>query len=533
MNKHPETSKTKAWITAILCLGPLMCFSLIANNAVAVTVKIQNGLLKGEEHSGVEIFRGIPYAAPPLGNLRWRAPQPFSPWEGVREAREFGAVCRQALRPHRPLRSKQSENCLTLNIWSPKERIKQLPVMVWIHGGAFRFGSGAQTFYDGKKLAKQGVILVTFNYRLGRFGFFAHPAITKERQAEYPQELLGNYGLMDQLSLLRWVKRNIAAFGGDPGNVTIFGESAGAVSVNYLMTSPLSKGLFHRAISQSGGGFQLAQYLYKSQGKKPSLQLQGELWANKSGIANITGDTLRSLPASLVLSDSRNIRLGFGPVIDGRMIVDNIGKQFAKSRIQPVPYMAGANNYEASLAQTTKMTPEKILSTFGDNLKKVRALYGKEGIAGPTDLARELYGDSLFVAPAHFMAKHVARAGQKSWLYHFAYVATIRRNKVPGAKHASEIPFVFGTINKIRAANLWMSASDRSMSQHLMSYWTTFAKNGAPNSEGQLPWHSFSSERQETMLFANEGIKPVVGLHKDRLEFHQHAYEMKVGLIKN
>lgn len=512
--------------------GLLVVCCTFCPDVLAVMVETQSGVVQGESDDGVSVFRGIPYAAPPTGSLRWRAPQPPEPWQGVKDAREFGLACLQPSRPGRRLKLEQSEDCLTLNIWAPEEADKPLPVMVWIHGGAFRLGAGSIPFYDGTALARKKVILVTFNYRLGRFGFFSHPQLTRERNENYPQELLANYGLMDQLLVLQWVKNNIAAFGGDADNVTIFGESAGGVSVNTLMASPLTKGLFHRAISESGGGFGRAQLIDRPRDNKPALVRQGELWATTTGIKPITPEALRALPASVVLGEDKLRHLGFGPVIDGQLVVDDIGVRFAQGKIQPVPYLVGANNYEASLMKATKMSAQQVFKTLGNDFKRAKSIYAKTSITEPEPLAQQIYGDALFVAPARYMADGAAGMGLPVWSYHFSYVPEKIRGKKPGASHGSEIPFVFGSLDNMPASRWWLSAGDKLLSQQMMDYWVHFAVNGNPNCNSCRLWPQYSEDKPNTLMFNNEGVDVVLNLYRERLDFHQYRYESAVKTSK-
>ncbi len=510
---------TKALFILILCIVSLATFA-------SSTVKINAGLLKGEQVEGGVVFRGIPYAAPPVGELRWRAPQAFPSWEGVRDATVFGAACKQQKRPSKSLKLAQSEDCLTLNIWQPMNTKKALPVMVWIHGGAFRFGAGSLPFYDGVNFAKQGVILLTFNYRLGRFGFFAHDSLSQEQQSAYPDELLANYGLMDQLHVLQWVQDNIAAFGGDPNNVTIFGESAGGVSVNYLMTSPLAKGLFNKAISQSGGGFNKVETLNVKGKYKQIAYKSANAWLDKLKLKKTDAKTLRSLSADKLLLKVGGLELGFGPIIDGTLIRHNISEGFLKGNLNADAYMVGANDYEASLMKATKMSAGQVFKTLGASAKPAKKIYAKEGISDREVLAQQLYGDALFVAPARYMAAQASKY-IPVWNYHFAYVPEIQRKKKPGAGHGMEIPFVFGVLDKLPMARFWLKETDLAVSQNIMAYWLNFAKSGKPDNslKTTVKWPQFKRDEQNTLLFSNNGPMVLQDMHKTRLDFHQKAYE--------
>src|SRR5499426_666533 len=282
----------------LLAVGLVFAFSGLALTAND-TVRVDGGLISGSVVDGVRSYKGIPFAAPPVGELRWKAPQPVAGWEGVREVNDFGPDCPQAPYPQSSLYysapRKQSEDCLYLNVWTAAKAGEKRPVMVWIHGGALTRGSGATRAYDGTALAKKGVVLVTINYRLGPLGYLAHPELT----AESAHHASGNYGVLDQIAALQWVKKNIAAFGGDANRVTIFGESAGSWSVNALVASPLAKGLFHRAIGQSGGSFGPGTYLKEDRNGLTSAEKIGAAFAKAAGADSIRA--LRSLPAEKIV----------------------------------------------------------------------------------------------------------------------------------------------------------------------------------------------------------------------------------------
>lgn len=493
----------------------------------ATTITVASGAVSGVLEGETAVYRGIPYAAPPVGELRWRAPRAAEPWSGVLDASEFGAVCPQPPRPARPIALPQDEDCLTLNIWAPAQRGAALPVMVWIHGGAFQLGSGAQPFYDGAALSESGVVVVTFNYRLGKLGFFAHPALSQEHDLHYPEELEGNYGLMDQLAALRWVQDNIGQFGGDPDNVTIFGESAGAVSVNYLLTSELAQGLFHKAISQSGGGFQRALPLRgRDVQRRPSLEEAGAAWGETVALpAGADAAALRALPVDTVVPQERIKSLGVGPVIDGRLVAGDIGRRFKEGKVLNVPYLVGANDYEASLMKATGMSDDRIFDFFGADKDRAVELYRREGIAARDQLLHALYGDATFVAPARYLADHASAAGQPTWHYHFSYVPLKLREKVPGAAHGSEIPFVFGTLSQMKAARLWLKSADEQVSSTMLSYWRNFARNGDPNGSGLPLWAPFKADDRNTMAFAADGPRTQKNLYQRRLDFHAERYD--------
>ena len=309
--------------------------------------RIETGDLKGVQTGEVIAFKGVPYAAPPVGDLRWRPPQPAAKWQGVRDASQHGAICMQKMpNPDNGIgQYPASEDCLTLGVWTTKlDHNAKQPVMLWIHGGGFVNGSGSADLYDGSQLAKRGVVLVSINYRLGRFGSFAHPLLTKEA-AGGP---VANYGMMDMVASLEWTKRNIAAFGGDPDNITIFGESAGGMAVQKLMTMPSARGLFHKAIVQSGAGRENVQFLDKPNARGlPSAESSGEAFITSLGVTAASAKDLRAIPAADIMAKGDPSTFsGGGPIIDGTLIPMTVVEAFKAGKEAPVPYMVGYNSAE-------------------------------------------------------------------------------------------------------------------------------------------------------------------------------------------
>jgi len=466
----------------VFVLGAMIWAALSAAAAANPVVELPQGKLEGRAENGITSFKAIPFAAPPVGPLRWRAPQPPAAWTGTRQADKAGPACVQESIPAagRDV-GPQSEDCLTLNIWAP-EKARNLPVMVWIHGGAFRIGAGSQPFYDGAALASQGVVLVSINYRLGRFGFFAHPALKPAGG-----EAGANYGLMDQIAALKWVQAHISNFGGDPGNVTIFGESAGGASVNYLMVSPPAAGLFQKAIAQSGSGHQIAAAAERPRGGKPALESQGIEFAEAAGLgAAATAAQLRELTADQVLKLGK--RAGgladVGPVIDGQIVPDDIATLFRAGKQHKVPYLAGSNSYEASVLQafgTDALTVYKGLPAPA--AAALKALYQIPDGAGDdvlTPITNQIFGDSAFSAPARDLVRMQAAAGLPAYLYFFDYVSTFRRGKMPGAIHGADVPYVFQTLGEIPLARLLIRDEDRAKAARVSAAWVNFAKTGNP-----------------------------------------------------
>ena len=453
------------------------------------TVTIDSGALLGVSDGGIDIYKGIPYAAPPVGPLRWMPPQAPASWSSARDASRFGAICPQPPRPDAVIAAgaglTQSEDCLSLNVWAP-HGARHAPVMVWIHGGAHRFGSGAGPIYDGAQFAHDGVVLVTLNYRLGLLGYFAHPALTK---AAAPDAPLGNYGGMDQIAALQWVKRNIAAFGGDPDNVTVFGESAGGSSILYLMTTPAAKGLFAKAIVESGGGW----------GKESTLaekEADGAAFATKEGLpgADATLEQLRALPVEKTFDIPP--ALGFGPFVDGRLVKESPQHGFTNGDELHIPLMIGSNSFEASLMKSFSIPPDRILARL---TPQSRALYASDAVSDEA-LAQAVFTDSVMGAPAHWVARQ-ASASAPAYLYHFSYVTSMRRATSPGAGHGSEIPYVFGTGTALAARfGIALAPEDLAMEQLVHSCWVGFAKTGKPQCNGQT-WPAFAAGSDTLMEF--------------------------------
>jgi para-nitrobenzyl esterase len=482
---------------------------LQAAGAAAPVVATSSGPVRGAVEEGVEVFRGIPYAAPPVGALRWRPPQPPPAWPDVREATRFGPVCPQDLRAVSPDMA-QSEDCLTLNVYAPAAD-RALPVMVWIHGGSFRWGAGSLPAYDGVTFARQGVVLVTLNYRLERLGRFGHPALTRAAAAG---EGLANYGLMDQVAALRWVQENIAAFGGDPGRVTIFGYSAGGVSVNFLMATPSARGLFQRAISQSGGIDVVAtRRLREKAGRFTSLEADGLEFAASVGIADDdrAAERLRALTAAQILAYPQKDS-SMNPVVDGVFVPESIGQVFREGRQHPVPYLAGANSWEASLIRPFKLPMAAILA--GVSVERAREVYGA---LGDLELQETYFGDVLFLAPAWTLAARMAAANTPAWLYYYSYVDEHERGTVPGAAHGAEVSHLF---RRALRPGKTLTAADIAVSEPLRRYWIEFARSANPNVEGLPAWPPFTARQPAIMEF---GERPVVrpALFAERMAFHQ------------
>lgn len=463
--------------------------------ARAQVVATTTGEVSGVSSGGVSTWKGIAYAAPPVGDLRWMPPQPAKAWSGIRQAAVAGPACPQpdfndGLGAGSP--QEQDEDCLTLNVFAP-EGARNLPVMVWIHGGAFRIGYASSPLYDGTEFARQGVVLVTLNYRLGLLGFFAHPAVTAAAKS---RDAIGNYGLMDQIAALKWVRDNIAAFGGNPANVTVFGESAGGSSIIHLLTNPGVKGLFAKAIVESGGGLQRSLDLRTS-------EANGVQAASRLGLgAKATLAELKARPASDWVKAQGPLQglegLAFGPFIDGRFVAEAPVNAFRGGRALDVPLLIGANSNEASVLTALGVPATALATAVGPRLAELQALYG-EGTA-TTEFNRQAMGDIAFVAPARWIAAQTS-AGQPSYLYHFSYVAALRRNAQPGATHGSELPYLFKVWTRIPILARVMSDADKQMSSMLNECWVTFAKTGAPACSPAPAWPAYDPKSDLQMHF--------------------------------
>jgi para-nitrobenzyl esterase len=434
----------------------------------APVVPIDTGKLSGRDEGDVTVFRGIPYAAPPVGPLRWKAPRPAIAWTGVRDAKAYGNACPQMTRPEAWAQvGKQGEDCLFLNVWRPK-RAGKYPVMVFIHGGAFVFGAAGVPLYEGANLAKRGVVVVTINYRLGRLGFFAHPALTRQD----PNGQLGNYGIMDQIAALQWVKRNIAQFGGDPRNVMLFGESAGAGAVQILMGAPASTGLFQKAASHSGSG---SSILAPIRGGVINAEMLGQKFTDDLGLKDATADQLRAIPVAEI------IKARAFPFIDGKVVTRSPGEYFYRKEAMHIPLIIGSNSNESSLGGMTEATAKALL---GDAFPELQAGYialtGKASAAATTDLAEGLG----FVLPSLAVADMHAAAGNKAFAYFFDQVPVDQRATAAGTDHGGELEYLFGNTP---ADHRW-DADDLRVSKAMGDYWVRFAKTGDPNGGGAVRW---------------------------------------------
>jgi para-nitrobenzyl esterase len=476
---------------------PLAVFCLSAAVAQQVTVTTALGKVQGKliENGTQKAYLGLPYAAPPIGELRWKAPQPPVAWQGVRDATSFGNRCEQwhVWNDYIFLDQGPSEDCLYLNVYTPTSTkpTAKLPVMLWIHGGGFIAGAGSEPRYTNSALVPKGVILVTINYRLGLFGFLASEDLAKEQNGH-----AGNYGLMDMVAALRWVKANIGAFGGDPGNVTIFGESAGSFAVNALTTVPQAQGLFQKAIGESGAFFNGA--IPMASGAERARHDQA--WVNALGVKTMA--ELRGLPASTLLEAAqKQPGVGFSPVVDGQFLPESVADAYAAGRQAHTPEIIGWNRDERAGTLSKDMTVAKwkayAVEHYGNRAEEFIAAF-----PGTTDAQAVRSADDFttaaFIAGGawRWVEAQVETGHAPVYRYRFDRPAPPEENHPQGkyAFHSDELEYVFGTLDARHGAT-W-KPEDRVLSDQMVSYWTNFARNGNPNGKGLPVWPRYDTARE-------------------------------------
>lgn len=537
MRTAPTASPVVRPVLQAIAAALALCLATPAAAQDPSVVGAPAGDMRGAVADGVHVFRGIPYARPPVGDLRWRPPSPAPSWPGVREATEFGAACPQPASPFAD-HAAVSEDCLFLNVWAP-DQARKAPVLVWIHGGSLVSGASSEAIYDGAGFARRGVVLVSINYRLGALGWLAHPALS----AESPDNISGNYGLMDQIEALRWVRRNISAFGGDPDNVTIAGESAGALSVLYLMAAPEARGLFHRAIAQSA--YMITQPALRdgSWADWPDAETLGVSLAGALGAADPAA--LRAMSAEAIIEGTA--RTAWFPLgnVDGRLLPRQLVETFNRGEQAPVPVLAGYNEGEIRSLRfllppepaTAAIYADEIRARYGDLADAFLARYPAETMSASMLATTR---DAMYGWTSERLAARQTALGAPAFLYYFDHGYPAADEGGFRAFHASEIPFVFGTTD---ATPSWWppvprTAPERRLSDAMTSYWTTFARNGAPRAAGEAAWRPYGEDRAYMAFEAAPRLRtgPPNGyaLHEAvvcRRARHGLAWHWNVGVI--
>ncbi|MEO8003053.1 MAG: carboxylesterase/lipase family protein [Arenimonas sp.] len=491
-------------IFAVMALAgaQLFCGHAIASAAnspnTAPMVRIDAGMLEGSQNKTVSSFKGIPFAAAPVGQWRWREPQPVTAWKNVRDAKQFGSSCIQA--PGLSVLSDAgdpgalSEDCLYLNIWTPDLKpAAKLPVMVWIHGGALVFGSGSVVGYDGAPLARRGVVMVTINYRMGPLGFFSHPAIDAEKNGNAK-----NFGLLDQIAALKWVQKNIALFGGNPDNVTIFGESAGAQSVLALYASPMARGLFHKGIAQSSYGL-------PSHTPAKAREV-GIAVASAVGLdgANASAAQLRAIPAEQFGKlPGRELTLAPSFIVGDAAMPISILEAFQKKQQAAVPLIIGSNSNEASVATAFGVDPGQIIAGLGKARILVKPLYPK--VSDNAELGNQVMRDAVFTAFARRIS-YLQSQRAPAWRYYFSYVQQGLRDTQTGVPHAGEIAFTMDTGTDCRCLKVPFAKPDQVLSKKMGDSWVAFARNGNPQIPQFPAWPKDSVKNDTLMEFSDNAI---------------------------
>lgn len=502
-------------VAALVVLAVVLLAGCSGRQATLERPRVDGGVIAGVQSDGIWAYLGVPFAAPPVGELRWRPPQAVQPWSGVRVCDAYGPSCPQRADPLAagPLGvGTMDEDCLYLNVWSPAQQPSAgLPVMVWFHGGSFVSGSSSMPLYNGEKLAKKGVVVVTVNYRLGPLGFLAHPALS----AESPEGVSGNYGLMDQIAALEWVQRNIGALGGDPGRVTVFGESAGAISILYLLTSPRAEGLFQGAIVQSGilldSGFGDLTGRTLQKAERRGLEYAAGLGAEgEQALALLRAKSPSELLTARVGNeDFLDGGLTWAPAVDGQLVPESPSASFARGAQHDVPVLVGSNADEGNLflsrmkLATVDEYEAWLTRLFGPHADEVLALYP---VAAEEDIqaaCSRILTEMGFAATARFVAASTSGLKQsQAFLYQFSRVPlSIPLPGAPtGAFHGLEIPYVFGAADLFGVSN----PVDQALSERIMSYWTSFASRGDPNHAEVPMWPAYDTASDEYLELGDD-----------------------------
>lgn len=510
---------------------------------------VTGGAIKGSASDGVSSFKGIPFAAPPVGDLRWRAPQPVKHWNGVLKANSFGPACMQTIGEMAKLTGapdKVSEDCLYLNVWTAaKDDSEKRPVMVWIHGGGFTGGMPSTFMFDGAKLAQKGVVLVSLAYRVGPFGFLAHPDLSRESGAGS-----GNYGLLDMIAGLQWVKQNVARFGGDPSCVTIFGQSAGGTAVSMLAASPLAKGLFRRVIAHSGASFASARTEREAGSTVPTLafaELTGKRFLESLGARDLTA--ARALKPAKILENPSASTMGvFWPVADGHVVPVDQYELYLEGRFNDTPILVGTNSDEGAAFTRNPSTPglfeQYVRNNFGSEAEAILAVYPHADDVQATQASKDIGRDNLFAWHVWTWARLQTLKGRnKAFVYYFDHRDSFAQGM--GASHGAELGYVFGNLRGARRPAMMMAsppfgprgqspsfqggagfpgaaagpnAADKALSELMISQWVSFAKTGDPNGAGLPPWPAFSEQQPAAMYFGDNSVGPQILPNLEKLK---------------
>ncbi len=482
------------------------------------------GTMVGSERRGIRSFKGIPYAVAPQGDLRWKPPVPQPDWQEPRRVTDFGPACYQPGARVRSVYSEDigpmSEDCLSLNVWAP-EHAENAPVLVWIHGGALTNGASSQKTYDGSKMARQGIIVVSVNYRLGILGYLALP----ELSAESADDISGNYGLLDQIEALKWVQRNIGAFGGDPANVTIAGESAGALSVMYLMASPRARGLFAKAIAESAYMLSTPALREPAHGMPPA-EASGSALQQKLGAADLVAMRAMS-PSDLVRGAAEAAFVPWGTV-DGKVLPDQLVDIFDRGEQAPVPIIAGFNSGEIRTLRillppkpdNAEAYEARIRAAYGELADRFLAIYPSDDVE---ESMLATTRDAMYGWTSERLAAKQAALGVPSYLYLFDHGYPDTETWNVHGFHGSELPYVFGTMDDLPP--YWPKIPDtvreRAMSAAIMGYWVSFARTGQPTAANAPAWPRYADSRSG-MVFADKPV-PVLRLSGGRYALHEEV----------
>lgn len=495
--------KIRMYLVKVILLSLLSLFSMIIKAQDMTKITVEQGMLQGEMKNNLAVFKGVPFAKPPLGELRWQAPQPPEQWQGVKQVTQYAPAPIQAGNPP----SGKSEDCLYLNIWTPaKSSDEKIPVLVWIYGGGFSFGTSSEPIFEGSHLANKGVILVTIAYRVGQLGFLAHPELSKESASQTS----GNYGLLDQIAALKWIKHNISAFGGDPNKVTISGESAGGISVSMLTASPLAKNLFQGAISQSGGSFgptRKVNYPGENMSLLSQAEAEGVDYVKQFGASSIA--ELRQMDAEKFIPAGWSLPGGW-PIVDGYVIPDDQYKLYQQGKFNDVPILVGYNSDEgASFVWNKDPKPfiDGIKTRFGKYASNLIDAYAiKEDVISRA--GRNLIRDAAFGWHTWSWAKLQSEKGSApAYLYFFDQHPEYPKDSPKfgfGSPHGQDIAYVFQHLDN---NNPEITAVDVALSETIATYWINFTKYGDPNGKNLPNWPAFDNKSPQVMYFQQQAKK--------------------------